>query len=296
MITIGSLFSGIGGIELGLEKTGGFKTEWFVENNLYARFILRKHWPDTPIYKDIRKVNFYETPRVDILTGGFPCQDISNAGNRKGITGERSGLWKEYLRAIKEIKPKVAFIENVSALRNRGLHTVLKDLAEAGYNAEWHTLRASDVGASHRRERLFILAYPNITGKGEYSYPNISQEEDLWWHSKGYVFTGCGYSKPTEDVADSNPEGLERCKDGNNTKEWQSSQELKSRSLAMFRERNKRETWATDSGILRVANGIPHRVDRIKCLGNAVVPQCAEFFAERINEIIESQGVETKCQ
>lgn len=111
---IGSLFSGIGGIELGFERAGGFKTIWFIEKEPYAQAILRKHWPDTPVYGDITKIDFTKLPKPDILTGGFPCQDISNAGKRKGIEGERSGLWKEYLRAIGEIRPRFVFVENVS--------------------------------------------------------------------------------------------------------------------------------------------------------------------------------------
>src|SRR3990167_7617774 len=114
-MNVGALFAGIGGIELGFEREG-FTTKWFVEKDEYCQAVLRKHWPDTPIYGDITKIDFRKLEPVDVLTGGFPCQDISNAGKRKGISGERSGLWKEYLRAISEIRPRIAFVENVSAL------------------------------------------------------------------------------------------------------------------------------------------------------------------------------------
>ena len=162
--TIGSLFSGIGGIELGLERAGGFKTVWFVENNIFCQEVLKKHWSEAKIYDDIKNVKWENVERPDILTGGFPCQDISNAGRREGISGKRSSLWKEYHKAICVLRPRVALIENVSALANRGLNVVLADLASCGYDAEWINLSASDVGAWHKRERLFIIAYPSKFG------------------------------------------------------------------------------------------------------------------------------------
>ena len=162
---VGSLFSGIGGIELGFEKQG-FKTEWFVEREPYAQEILKKRFPRTKIYDDVTTLDFKTIPKVDILTGGFPCQDISNAGKRAGIEGSRSSLWKYYFKAIREIRPKIAFIENVSALLNRGLDVVLADLASIGYDAEWYCVSASAVGANHQRDRIFIIAYPNINVRG----------------------------------------------------------------------------------------------------------------------------------
>ena len=160
---IGSLFSGIGGIELGFEKQG-FKTLWFIENDLYAREIIRKRFPKADIYDDVTQIDFKTIPKIDILTGGFPCQDISNAGKRAGIEGRRSSLWKYYLEAIRILRPRYALIENVSALLNRGFDVILADLAEVGYDAEWHCVPASAVGALHRRDRIFILAYPQLCG------------------------------------------------------------------------------------------------------------------------------------
>jgi len=156
-MNVGSLFSGIGGIEIGFEKQG-FKTKWFVENDLYAREVLKKRFPEAILYGDITKIDFTKVPRVDILTGGFPCQDISNAGKRAGIEGSRSSLWKHYLRAISVLRPRYALIENVSALLGRGLDVVLCDLAQVGYDAEYHCVSASSVGAPHRRDRIFIVA------------------------------------------------------------------------------------------------------------------------------------------
>ena len=156
-LRVGSLFSGTGGIELGLERAGGFETVWFVECDPHAQAFLRKYWPDATIYGDITEIDFASVPRIDVLTGGFPCQDISNAGKRVGISGSRSGLWKHYLRAISVLRPRIVFAENVAALTQRGLDTVLIDLAAIGYDAEYHCFPASAVGAPHRRDRIVII-------------------------------------------------------------------------------------------------------------------------------------------
>jgi len=156
------LFSGIGGIELGLKQW--VKTEAYCEIDKYACAVLRSRMAEGlldkgEIYGDIKELHFREG-EFDIITGGSPCQDISNAGKRKGITAERSGLWFEMARLISEIRPRFVFVENVAAIINRGLDRVLGSLSEIRYDAVWTTLRASDVGAPHRRERFFLLAYP----------------------------------------------------------------------------------------------------------------------------------------
>src|SRR3990167_7903187 len=164
-LTVGSLFSGIGGIELGLERTGFFETRWFVENNLYAQAILRKHWKGIPIYSDITAIDWSTCERVDVLTGGFPCQDISIAGKKAGIKeGTRSGLWFEFFKAIRILRPKYVIIENVSEITNNGLSTVLANLAEIRYDAEWCTIRHFNVGGFTIRERVFIISYPSKLG------------------------------------------------------------------------------------------------------------------------------------
>ena len=158
------LFSGIGGFSLGLERTGGFKTVAFCEINSKAQSVLRQHWPNIPIYNDVSVLSKDSLDAdgisVDVITGGFPCQDISLAGKGAGLEGERSGLWFQFHRLIKEIQPRYAIIENVSALRSRGLGVILWGLAEIGYDAEWHCIPASAVGAPHRRDRIWIIAYP----------------------------------------------------------------------------------------------------------------------------------------
>ena len=199
-LSVLDLFSGIGGISLGLEQAGPFRTVAFCEALEARRRILRRHWPDVPIHDDVRTLDGRSfsggTGSVDVICGGFPCQDISLAGKGRGLEGERSGLWTEYARLVGEIRPRWVVVENVAALRSprrrlrhcecgwrgtkarrncpacrrdlgvaadglalaAGLGTVLRDLAALGYDAEWHCLRASDVGAPHLRDRVWILA------------------------------------------------------------------------------------------------------------------------------------------
>ncbi len=152
------LFSGIGGFALGFESVG-INTKQFVEVDPTCRKVLQKHWPTVPIHDDV-STYCGEEGAYDIICGGFPCQDISVAGTLKGLSGSRSGLWSEYIRIIREVKPKYVVIENSSNLRNMGLHTILEDLWKSGYDAEWYILEAGQFGASHVRERIIIVAYP----------------------------------------------------------------------------------------------------------------------------------------
>ncbi len=167
------LFSGIGGFSLGLERTGGFETVAFCEIEPYPRAVLAKHWPGVPIYDDVRTLTADALRRdgiaVDVICGGFPCQDISRAGPGAGIGGERSGLWSEYARLIGEVRPDYAILENVAALLDDGMGTVLGDLASLGYDAEWSTVPACAVGAAHMRQRVFAVAYPN----GEHGWSRV---------------------------------------------------------------------------------------------------------------------------
>jgi DNA (cytosine-5)-methyltransferase 1 len=154
------LFSGIGGFSLGLERAG-MRTVAFCETNEYNRGVLRKHWPDVPCFGDVRDLRAEHVGAVDLICGGFPCQDISTRGLGAGLAGERSGLWFEFHRLIAEIRPSWVVAENVSVLRSRGLDIVLRGLAEIGYDAEWHCIPASAVGAPHRRDRVWVIAYPD---------------------------------------------------------------------------------------------------------------------------------------
>ncbi len=162
-MTFGSLFSGYGGMDLGLERAG-MKCAWQVENNADAIEKLEAHWPNVKRYGDIKTVRGDECEPVDCIAGGFPCVDISAAGRQAGITAERSGLWFDYARIIRVLRPRVVLIENVSRLLVSGLDRVLGELAASGYDAEWQVLSACAFGAPHPRKRVFIVAYPSGSG------------------------------------------------------------------------------------------------------------------------------------
>ena len=158
-LTVGSLFAGIGGFDLGLERTGGFRVVWQCEIDEYCQRVLAKHWPHVKRYGDIRELHHVE--RVDVLCGGFPCQDISFAGTGSGLDGERSSLFFEMVRVLRLSRARILIVENSSALLVRGMGRVLAELAAAGFDAEWTVLRACDFGATHERERIYIVAYAN---------------------------------------------------------------------------------------------------------------------------------------
>lgn len=159
-----SLFSGIGGLDLGLERAG-IRTVGQVESDPWCRRVLAKHWPDVPRHDDVRTAADWwlkeERPHVDLIFGGFPCQDISNAGRRAGIDGERSGLWSEFHGLIRLLRPRWVLLENVAAILGRGAGRVFGDLAAIGYDAEWDCVPAASVGAPHLRDRWFAIAYPD---------------------------------------------------------------------------------------------------------------------------------------
>ena len=178
---VGSLFSGYGGLDMAVERYFGATTAWHVEFDKHPSTVLAQRWPGVPNYGDVTAVDWSAVEPVDILTGGFPCQDVSHAGLRRGIKpGTRSGLWEHFAYAIQTLRPRLVVIENVSGLLSadahcdvepcpwclgdepdghmRALGAVLSDLAEIGFDAEWCSVRASDAGAPHRRERVFIVA------------------------------------------------------------------------------------------------------------------------------------------
>jgi DNA-cytosine methyltransferase len=193
------LFSGIGMFSYGLEKTGLYETTAFCEWDNTCRQVLKKHWPNTYCYHDISKLEWHDGylyseecgvagfTEVDVMCGGFPCQDISYAGKGAGITGERSGYWVHYSRLINEIKPKGVIIENVSALRRRGLGVVLSDLNKIGYDAEWHCITARHLGAYHERDRLFILAYNRSLGGERFEPLQRLEKVGQGWESSKEV-------------------------------------------------------------------------------------------------------------
>jgi DNA-cytosine methyltransferase len=159
------LFSGLGAFSLGLERAG-MQTVAFCEIDPYCRKILNKHWPDVPCYEDVRTLTVGRLAAdgiadIDVICGGFPCQDVSRAGTGDGLDGERSGLWFEYARLIGEIRPRFAVVENVAALLDDGMGRVLGSLASLRYDAEWSVVSACAMGAPHMRRRVFLVAYPH---------------------------------------------------------------------------------------------------------------------------------------
>jgi DNA (cytosine-5)-methyltransferase 1 len=162
-ITFGSLFAGIGGFDLGFERAG-MSCRWQVEIDDYATKVLKKHWPNVHRERDIRECGRHNLERVDVICGGFPCQDISYAGRGAGLDGERSGLFFEAVRVVCELRPRIVVLENVAALLTRGLDRVLGTLAEIGFDAEWHCIPAAALGAPHIRDRVFVVAYAKHDG------------------------------------------------------------------------------------------------------------------------------------
>ena len=255
-LTVGSLFAGIGGFDLGLERAG-FTIKWQVEIDEYCNRVLAKHWPHIPKYGDIRSIDWSNVEPVDVLCGGFPCQDISLAGKRQGIEGERSGLWKEFHRAVRELRPRYVVVENVAALRGNGLCVVLADLAALGFDAEWDCITASAVGAPHKRDRVWIVAYAAGYGVEE------PAREDRQPHGGSVLSCGVDIVRESTNVSDADSESLVR----------------------IAKSRGQRSEWAVEPDVGRVANGVPNRVDRLRALGNAVVPQIVEWLGRRILEI-----------
>jgi DNA (cytosine-5)-methyltransferase 1 len=243
------LFSGIGGLDLGLERAG-MTCVGQVEIDPYCRKVLAKHWPHVPRFEDVKTFDpDCINERIDLIAGGFPCQDISVAGNGIGLAGERSGLWSEYLRIIRDVGPRFVVVENVAALTGRGLGTVLAGLAALGFDAEWSVLSACAFRAPHSRERLFIVAHRHEVGRGRFGF--------------------C-------------PEQLDGVRAGLNA--WEASPRGKWRDV----ERWACEIMATGNGIAPAAerrgmvDGVPDRLDRIGSIGNAVVPQVAELIGRAI--------------
>jgi DNA (cytosine-5)-methyltransferase 1 len=274
VLTVGSLFAGIGGFDLGLERAG-MRVLWQCEIDPYAQRVLAKHWPDVLLLPDIRGVCADTVPAVDVICGGFPCQDLSLAGRGAGIDGERSGLWGEYARLIRELRPRYVVVENVAALLARGMGVVLGDLAACGYDAEWDCIPASAVGAPHQRDRVWLVAYPNQERRG-------GRPGELRTRGRGEPADG------SEDVAHATGFGrLPRVE-----RQARRQAPLGPSALGEPERRGSArgaESWPPEPDVGRVAYGVPARVDRLAGLGNALVPQIAEWLGRRI---IEREGLD----
>lgn len=291
-ITIGSLFSGIGGFELGLERAiPNSKTIWQCEQNKFAQKVLKKHWPDVPIYDDIKEMKHGTIDIVDIICGGFPCQDISQAGKGKGIAnGERSGLWFEMLRIIDMVRPRIAIAENVTAItqKGRGMDIVISSLAQIGYDVEWIDVRASDEGAPHKRERIFFVAYPNGERRDsrkhhERQYKNnLDKKRNTEKNNKQRCEWIGGIGAVCETTSNTNHQHIK--KQSIHTKPMESKRlfECGSGENGRAHERNYWKTTPIESPLCRMDDGISNRMDRIRALGNAIVPQCSETIGRYI--------------
>ena len=322
------LFSGIGGFSLGLERTGGFETVAFCEIEPFPRRVLAKHWPEVPCYDDVRTLTGDVLRRdgiaVDVITGGFPCQDLSVAGKQRGMgEGTRSGLWSEIVRLVGELRPQYVIVENVAALlvgpserRGGWFGRVLGDLAECGYDAEWENIPASALGAPHRRERVWLVAY------AQQERPNAGEHDQIgerparyeeWDRPQWAVQFGlAGNGAPLADATDMQRNGgdyyagicmgagpLSQLGNGGwaqhlahaavigQSGSWAHGQSSNPTTgsdgkAAEFVNGGVGAIWRTEPDVGRVAHGVPDRAHRLAALGNSVVPQIPELIGRAI--------------
>lgn len=261
-MTIGSLFSGIGGLELGLERAGLGPVVFQVEIDPTCRTILQRHWPHATRFDDVTIPREY--PPIDLLCGGFPCQDLSPAGRGAGLNGARSGLWREFRRIIDQLRPTTVVVENGAGARRRWLPQILADLQELGYRARAYALSAADVGAPHLRRRVFVVAHAQrqLVRHQQQRLPARRQDrvrdegETLADALGDPVLHGRSRSQGPGEQGRSEP----------TAGSW----------------------WAVEPNVGRVVDGLPSRMDgrrsRIRALGNAVVPQCAEVIGQIVVE------------
>jgi DNA (cytosine-5)-methyltransferase 1 len=344
-LNVGGLFAGIGGFELGLERAG-FEIEWQVELDPYCRAVLERHFPRARRFEDVREVGAANLAPVDLICGGFPCQDLSVAGKGAGIDGVRSGLWAEFARIVRELRPRYVLVENVPALlTGKGkrwdrapIGRVLGDLAEVGYDAEWSVISAREFGAPHLRKRVWIVAYPRedadaeVLGRGT---RRARGSAGLCPDGEGLAAAGIadsprdvearaasaagsqrqrarsGGSPSRARGADSDPHACRLAGVPKLDRETPAGQPETSLGRHAHRLRHPLSDaeglggtarrprcegeqgaaagsggsgghWAVEPDVGRVADGVPHRVDRLAGLGNALLPQIAEWIGRRI--------------
>jgi DNA (cytosine-5)-methyltransferase 1 len=296
-ITVGSLFSGIGGLDLGLERAG-MKVIWQSEIDKYCCKILKKHWPEVLNHGNIKEINWQEIQRPNIIAGGYPCQPFSTAGKRKGTQDPRH-LWPWVREAISQLRPDYAILENVPGHLTMGGIEVIGALTEIGYDAEWRVLSAAGLGANHLRKRIIIVAYPNSQRPHRTEIDTTDREQ-----SAQPEFASC-----CQTLADTNSSwrcqqcqrqisqfDIGRCSqkmaDTQNKRCKTRGQQFRTQSkYPVFADRSTHQSWdylATnwqiEPNVGRVADGISNRVDRLRGLGNAVVPQVAEYIGRLVME------------
>ena len=301
------LFSGIGGFSYASERlVGGFETTQFVEIDPYCQRVLHKNFPNVPIHDDIKTFNAKEG-QFDIITAGFPCQDLSIAGRQEGIgEGTRSGLFFEVLRLARQIRPKFILFENVRNLLSHSegetFQQILQEIAKAGFDVEWSVVSAKDVGACHKRDRLWFIAYPSSINKDR-AEGEIQAGRDTT--SRSTVTDSKSIRGNVREVGDNQGQGQVQTQvRGEGSFELTDSdcQRLEGlRAEHQLRDGSKEETpcWSpqpytlepdwrgylSQSTICRGDDGIRNRVDRLKCLGNSIVPQAAAVPLARIKQL-----------
>lgn len=276
---VGSLFSGIGGFDLGLERAG-MSVVWQSEIEPFPCAVLRKHWPHVPNHGDIRSIRGDAVEPVDVLCGGFPCQDISVAGLAAGIEGRRSGLWSEYARLVRELRPRWVLVENVPALRTRGYDRVHDDLEGAGYAAWPLVVRASDAGACHQRARVWIIAYADPRRCERQRLPHGTGQQGTPRPVADRLGAAHWWPWTSRDDPDAERERLER------------EQQAGATTWPVNRSGDECDpAWLSPvAPVVELDDGIPaglvrHRRPALAALGNAIVPQIPEAIGRTIMRI-----------
>ena len=288
--TVLDLFSGIGGFSLGLERTGGFRTVAFCEIEEFPRKVLRKHWPDVPIFEDVRTLHAADLPEpVDVICGGYPCQPFSVAGKREGKKDDRN-LWPEMLRLVRECRPAFVLCENVAGHVSMGLDQVLSDLEGEGYSCRTFIIPACALNAPHRRDRVWIVAHTSrhlLNRAG-----NIGKERRA-----KFADSRCTPSDPGRALLQERPERERGGRRRDVEQQYFSTYPESKQARGVFKPwfsanpesgsdlRGKAGEWITLPGVRARGDGLPSRVARLKALGNAVVPQIPELIGRAILDV-----------
>ena len=292
-IRLGSAFAGIGGFELGLHwAIPNLETVWQIEQDKFCQKVLRKHWPNAQRFDDITTIDTKQLSDVDMLCAGFPCQDLSYAGKGEGINGKKSGLFWELWRIVRDFKEEgraipILLLENVPAILNRGLGTVLAALSEIGYDAEWFIVSAKDFGAPHLRKRWFCVAtYADSVRQLEHERfeKEIQQPQKQTLQRKESQKPNLSKSTHciNQNVTHAPSTRLQRHTNRGKPMGQKGLFIGRSRKISGKNSRNYWKESPAESPICSVDDGISNRLARLRALGNAIVPQCSEWIGHRL--------------